>query len=280
MQILAVCVALVAFAVIEPYARVFLRDVALAWRERRAEKARRSGELGALELFLRSKDGVEDPTSPGTWGLKSGKQRVWVSIAKEEVGGWRVGVAVEVDPALDLEIRRPRFFQKRLDSGRVRSVAESQGEQPDLRFDVRRAEDERGEIKDRLFSHAGETLTDGLARLLYHLGADGVTARSGRLGVAFVARDLLTERVRDVLEALIRVAGAYSRRPEIGALVERYLWLDGSSPRCPYCHVDIAEGEKDLTSCGRCRTVHHGACFAEHGGCTLLGCGGTEALAS
>ncbi|HZU98594.1 MAG TPA: hypothetical protein VFF73_17955 [Planctomycetota bacterium] len=277
MQILAVCVALVAFAAIEPYARAFLRDLTLAWRERRAEKARRSGELGALELFLRSKEGVEDPATPGTWGLKVGPSRVWVSVAREAGGSWRVGVSVEVDRALDLEIRRPRFFQKRLDSGRVRSVAASEGEQPDLRFDVRRAEDERGELRDRLFSHAGEALTDGLARLLYHLGADEVTARHGRLGVAIVARDLVTERVRDVLEALIGVAGAYSRRPEIGALVERYLWLDGSSPRCPYCHVDIAEGEKDLTSCARCRTVHHGACFAEHGGCTLLGCGGTEA---
>src|SRR5205814_1356715 len=106
--------------------------------------------------------------------------------------------------------------------------------------------------------------------------ADEVRAHAGRLSVLVETRSLVAERVFPVLAALDSVARAYTRRPApvaIGELVERYLWLEGNAPRCPYCHVDIAEGETGLTACDRCKTLHHAACFAEHGGCTLLGCG-------
>jgi hypothetical protein len=39
---------------------------------------------------------------------------------------------------------------------------------------------------------------------------------------------------------------------------------------CPYCKAS-AEAEA-LTTCPACRTPHHAACWAEAGGCTLLGC--------
>jgi hypothetical protein len=262
-------------------------------RKRRVKKFRCASELDALAIYLRSLGGV--PADQGfEWVFRGesegrspsrghgggapeirGKRRGFVTVEGDSEP-WFVDLAVEVDPLLDLEIRRPRFSKRLRVAAVDQHVQELDPEQPDIRFDVRRAKDERGEIVDRLFSHAGESLTDPLAGLLYRLGADAILAKNGRLGCSFKVHELLLERVREVLAALEAVAAAYSRRPEVVGLVERYLWLEGSSPRCPFCHVDIAEGEPDLTACGRCRTVHHEACFAEHGGCTLLGCGGIE----
>ncbi len=264
--------ALLAIVMLEPYARGFVKDVLQAWRDRRAHASQRSSEGDACAMFLRSLGGVSDDAG-AEWLLRSKSGRAWVGLDPGvDEQPWRIAVAVEVDRILDLEIRRPKFSRRMRVAAGDQHVAELDLDQPDIRFDVRRATDERGEIKDRLFSHAGEALTDALAALLYRLGADEVIARNGRLGVSFTARTMLVERIREILAALDAVAAAYSRRPEIAGLVERYLWLEGSSPRCPYCHVDLQEGETGLTSCARCKTVHHEACFAEHGGCTLLGC--------
>ncbi len=47
------------------------------------------------------------------------------------------------------------------------------------------------------------------------------------------------------------------------------------APRCPYCLDDIA-ADAEPVRCVRCRTPHHAACFAEHGGCVAYGCQGDE----
>ena len=55
--------------------------------------------------------------------------------------------------------------------------------------------------------------------------------------------------------------------------------------RCPYCHRALDDPPGDETGdppgapalCTSCRTPHHRDCLAEHGRCTLLGCGGTTA---
>jgi hypothetical protein len=246
------------------------------WRARAAERSRVSSELESLEIFLRSEKAV---SGEGEWVFKRNGRRGTVTVEPEPGQGFSVAVWLEVDGALDLEIRRPKFSKRLRVAAVDKHIAEAGEEQPDIRFDVKRAQDERGEISERLFSHAGDALTEPLVALLYRLGADAVIAKNGRLGVTLPVKELLLERTRDILRALEAVANAYSRRPQVGGLVERYLWLEGSSPRCPYCHVDLAEGEPGLTACGRCRTVHHEACFAEHGGCTLLGCGGKERAA-
>lgn len=57
--------------------------------------------------------------------------------------------------------------------------------------------------------------------------------------------------------------------------------------RCPYCHddVDAADPAEPAVACDRCGSLHHAACFAEHGGCVVHACGGdgweaaSEALA-
>jgi hypothetical protein len=45
----------------------------------------------------------------------------------------------------------------------------------------------------------------------------------------------------------------------------------GAPLTCPYCHASAAALEA-LWACPRCKTVHHKACAAENGRCTILGC--------
>lgn len=42
--------------------------------------------------------------------------------------------------------------------------------------------------------------------------------------------------------------------------------------RCPYCHDQLQAAREELVECPGCHTVHHGACIAEIGRCTVLGC--------
>jgi TM2 domain-containing membrane protein YozV len=48
------------------------------------------------------------------------------------------------------------------------------------------------------------------------------------------------------------------------------------SATCPYCRTTI-EAEDEVLSCSGCNTVHHAACFAENGGCTVFGCSSAPA---
>jgi hypothetical protein len=43
--------------------------------------------------------------------------------------------------------------------------------------------------------------------------------------------------------------------------------------RCPYCHEAFADSpDEERVTCAGCGTPHHAECFAEHGGCSTLGC--------
>ena len=44
--------------------------------------------------------------------------------------------------------------------------------------------------------------------------------------------------------------------------------------RCPYCHDNMT---RDVVVCSACATPHHGSCFADHQGCSMLGCDSTRA---
>lgn len=46
--------------------------------------------------------------------------------------------------------------------------------------------------------------------------------------------------------------------------------------RCPYCHDGLGRSPQVL--CATCVTPHHAACFQEHRGCSLLGCGSERCL--
>jgi len=43
---------------------------------------------------------------------------------------------------------------------------------------------------------------------------------------------------------------------------------------CPFCQSVVKPGEGSIR-CSSCGTLHHAECWAENGGCTILGCGGT-----
>lgn len=48
--------------------------------------------------------------------------------------------------------------------------------------------------------------------------------------------------------------------------------------RCPFCHDALQA--TSIALCASCATPHHAACFAQNHGCSLLGCGGTRAVAA
>lgn len=51
---------------------------------------------------------------------------------------------------------------------------------------------------------------------------------------------------------------------------------DEGGLRCPYCKGELPDGALAGT-CVACGTLHHIACFAEHGGCSTHACGSTHA---
>ena len=55
-------------------------------------------------------------------------------------------------------------------------------------------------------------------------------------------------------------------------LRERQPLLD--APRCPYCHGDFVVRPEVEHCCLGCGTPMHAACWREHGGCSVYGCGG------
>ncbi|HZU95704.1 MAG TPA: RING finger protein [Planctomycetota bacterium] len=99
------------------------------------------------------------------------------------------------------------------------------------------------------------------------------------------ALDLLPLLVADELDPATRdeVQAALAGRDvdrelaaweELDGLLERGLAPEPAavSVRCPFCH-DAVKGE-DRVLCAACLTPHHRACYAEHDGCSLLGCPG------
>jgi hypothetical protein len=79
-----------------------------------------------------------------------------------------------------------------------------------------------------------------------------------------------------LFQALLRVARLLERSPvDVSVLgpARHFALGDGAGhARCPYCRDDLRLEGDDLTACPACRTVHHRACFAEGGGCTVFGC--------
>jgi hypothetical protein len=95
--------------------------------------------------------------------------------------------------------------------------------------------------------------------------ADSDGARAG----ARVARWLLRlERLAGAAEAALREEGGE------GPLVR--VDSRGGDPVCPYCR-DGVRPDEEQRACPSCDTRHHGDCWDEAGGCTLLGCRGRAA---
>ncbi|MDR1630129.1 MAG: zinc ribbon domain-containing protein [Oscillospiraceae bacterium] len=46
---------------------------------------------------------------------------------------------------------------------------------------------------------------------------------------------------------------------------------DNIKKTCPFCKLDIKDGEA-TTTCATCASVHHEACWKKNGGCAVVGC--------
>ena len=51
-----------------------------------------------------------------------------------------------------------------------------------------------------------------------------------------------------------------------------------SERRCPFCHLEFEEDEEGSVTvrCASCGTPHHAACWTDHGGCSVFGCGSAD----
>lgn len=128
------------------------------------------------------------------------------------------------------------------------------------------------QVVKRLFDGFGVTAIDTTRQpFLYkdkHLfGGRGVLhARVQRLdpknAAALLARlDELAKVLEGVPLHVVTLGG--ERRAERNA---------SGSPRCAWCHADITGSEPDLVACEKCATVLHESCWAEQGGCPVMGC--------
>lgn len=125
---------------------------------------------------------------------------------------------------------------------------------------------------------ADENVRRAVDELLVRWDLDEIRIQRGKLVVKGDSRRLGQRMLRGLLEELEVLAHAYDRRPALDlGLKERFFWVGGSdnAPRCPFCHDTLETEEKvDVSSCGLCQTLIHSECFAENGGCPILGCGG------
>lgn len=85
-------------------------------------------------------------------------------------------------------------------------------------------------------------------------------------------RHYLAERPRGAwaVEARVRLEELEASRP---AGVDVVRARAAEEARCPYCK-DVFEDTTKTAACATCRTPHHAACYEEHGGCAVPGCGG------
>ncbi len=117
---------------------------------------------------------------------------------------------------------------------------------------------------------------------LFTIGFDGVSLKDGNLKVSrrLTKDDQLGARnIEAVFLRLIAVARICQRRKvqvKIGSKpTTRFGWTgDTRGIRCPFCRDSVEPEQSDLSACTECRTLHHAACLAEAGGCTIFGCRG------
>lgn len=118
----------------------------------------------------------------------------------------------------------------------------------------------------------------GLTRLFRDHGVTRVTLGGGLLR-ADRRPEVAFHHLDEVFDLLVQVAAPFERREVIVRSLpgRSYGWTGtggAGALRCPYCRDGISLEQDGLAACDGCRTVHHRACFAEAGGCTVMGCKG------
>lgn len=192
-------------------------------------------------------------------GLRGGRRvRLVAQHDRAHVELWVFHAIATLDltrPALPARLSRALRFDTRSEGSTYR-VTQRDGMPPEA---LERVEVERG-----------------LTKLFRDHGVTRVTLGSGLLR-AERRPDMALQRLDEVFDLLAQVAAPFERREVTVRSVpgRSYGWTGGSGAlRCPYCRDAISLEQSDLAACDGCRTVHHRACFAEAGGCTVMGCTG------
>ena len=84
--------------------------------------------------------------------------------------------------------------------------------------------------------------------------------------------------VFDALEGVARLCERRAVQVKLKGDVQvrrRFAWSGGEAEtRCPFCRDAVQVEGDDAAACAACDTLHHAACLAEAGGCTVFGCAG------
>ncbi len=147
-----------------------------------------------------------------------------------------------------------------------------------LTFDLARASLEarrRGEPR----KPAGELeLDQAVARLLDSHGQTRVTLGGGvlRAEAPFSDEALDPRALLSTLRSLAVIARLVTRDMVSTPAAREgraFAWTAaGGALRCPFCKDDLDPKALDVEACAACRTLHHGECLGDAGGCTVLGC--------
>ncbi|MCO5171733.1 MAG: hypothetical protein M9894_35975 [Planctomycetes bacterium] len=202
-------------------------------------------------------------------GVLEGGRRVRVAFFGP-AGRVRAAVSVRRD-APPLRVR----LEGVLDRLRKRLVPEdivTGDEAFDARFFLQSARPDEG----------AEALTNDVRRAIKkaftRFDVDRLELGPGELAVEADADEKCApDRWQELVELLDETATLIDIRPvHVRALGgERGLVRDEDGrTRCVYCRDGLSGDEDDLVACERCRTALHGACWEEHGGCPVFGCGG------
>lgn len=118
-----------------------------------------------------------------------------------------------------------------------------------------------------------------------HLAACGVRRLEAADGWLTAHRPFSEQATREasalaILDALARLAPLLGRAPlqvTVAGVHGAVAWAEDERLLCPYCRDDLAAERLEVVCCPACRTAHHAECFADAGGCTVLGCRGAPA---
>ena len=181
-------------------------------------------------------------------------RRASVGFFRASTGGAYARFKLDVDPAIKVSLRRPRYWNRGYVLGTDDSVrfGNALAREPGLKSAI-----------------------DGALAL----GVDHLLAWNGELRADVPLEKLEPAQYPELLSLLERIVGSFDpiaiRVKVLGDRELRALKGAHGEPRCSYCHDHVTGAEPDLVACASCNTVLHDACWHDLGRCPVLGCSGS-----